>query len=255
MWPKWLNSRRRRHVSATSPPSSPSPLSRPRSRSNRFSYSSFKDIDALLQFEPESPKSPTLFRNLSISPSVVRSFTITTTTTTTARTVPSSLCPITSPPKTGAIVFYFTSLHVIRRTFEDCRVVRSILLGLGVAIDERDVSIDEKFRDELRESLGRWNVTLPSVFIGGNYVGGADDIKRLYNSGELQGLIEQFPKSKTNGGCDLCGGMRFVVCDVCDGSHKVFAEKSGFRIRSCAKCNVNGLIRCPACFFVLPHTT
>lgn len=87
-------------------------------------------------------------------------------------------------------------------------------------------------------------MTLPRVFIGGRYIGGAEDIKLMNENGELRSLIERLPRSDVNP-CDSCGGMRFVVCDQCNGSHKVYMDKSGFR--SCTVCNVNGLIRCPSC--------
>ncbi|XP_020209701.1 uncharacterized protein LOC109794668, partial [Cajanus cajan] len=161
--------------------------------------------------------------------------------------------PAALPPGLDqGVVVYFTSLRVVRRTFDDCRAVRSILRGLRVAVDERDVSIDDRFRDELHGILGRRSVALPRVFIGGVYIGGADEVRQLHESGELQRLIERLPRSNQIG-CDCCGGFRFLMCDECNGSHKVFTEKTGFR--SCSSCNANGLIRCPACFFVLPRHT
>ncbi|KAE9608063.1 hypothetical protein Lal_00003523 [Lupinus albus] len=250
MWSPWGGSSRPRPIlTAISLPSSSSEC-RSRFHSSRFSYSSFKDIDTLLENELDSSKSPSLSRKFHISPSLIHSFN-----NTNPRTVPTPSYSIIHPPHSdhNTIVFYFTTLRIIRRTYEDCRVVRSILQGLGITIDERDVSIDDRFRDELRSILGHWNITLPCVFIGGKYIGGADDVKRLYNSGELQVLIEKLPRSKANG-CDICGGLRFVVCDICDGSHKVFMEKSGSTIK-CGTCNANGLIRCPMCFFMLPRHT
>ncbi|XP_061376644.1 uncharacterized protein At5g39865-like [Gastrolobium bilobum] len=228
MWP-W-------RIRTTPPPPS-------RSRSCSFSCSSFKDIQTLLQPEPVpepgSPKSPSLFRRPRVSTSLLRSI--------------SSRSSVALPPESDhgdAVVVYYTSLRVVRRTFNDCRAVRSILRGFAVAIDERDVCIDNRFLEELQGILGRRNVPLPSVFVGGVYIGGADDVRRMHESGELKALIERLPRSEPYA-CDSCGGLRFVVCDECDGSHKVFTEKSGFR--SCISCNVNGLIRCPACFFVLPR--
>ncbi|KAK7311195.1 hypothetical protein RJT34_09174 [Clitoria ternatea] len=229
MWLPWATTR------SSSMPS-------PRSRTYTTSCSSFKDIQTLLRSEPQppSPKSPSLFRRLSVSHALLRSFS--------SRTVP-------SPPDSdhSSVVIYFTSLRVVRRTFDDCRAVRSILHGFAVAVDERDVSVDERFRQELQEILGRRSVPLPSVFIGGVYVGGAEDVSRQYDSGELQDLIEALPKTKRSAPCNMCGGLRFVVCDECDGSHRVFREKGGFR--SCSSCTTNGLIRCPVCFFVLPRHT
>ncbi|XP_004491017.1 uncharacterized protein At5g39865-like [Cicer arietinum] len=243
MWPHWLNSPRR---FGNSPPSSP-PLHL-QTRSVNFSCSSFKDIQTLIQPEPEPdyPKSPSLFRRIRISTAVLRALG----SSRTAAPPPKKL--VLPPGLDQYVVVYYTSLRVVRRTFDDCRIVRSILRHFRVAIDERDVSIDDRFRDELNGILGRRNVTLPRVFIGGVYIGGVEEVKLLHESGELHRLIERLPRSNQNG-CDFCGGFRFAVCDECNGSHKVFTEKSGFR--SCSSCNANGLIRCPACFFVLPRLT
>ncbi|KAH1211836.1 Uncharacterized protein GmHk_14G040185 [Glycine max] len=241
MWPPWLNSPSRFR---NTPPPSPSP-SHSRTRSFSFSCSSFKDIQSLLQEKPEpaAPKSPSLFRRVRISTAVLRAW-----------GASRAAAPAALPPGLDqGVVVYFTSLRVVRRTFDDCRAVRSILRGLRVAVDERDVSIDDRFRDELHAVLGcRGNLALPRVFVGGVYVGGADDVRQLHESGELHRLIERLPRSNLNA-CDSCGGFRFVVCDECNGSHKVFAEKNGFLC--CSSCNANGLIRCPACFFVLPRHT
>ncbi|ESW35566.1 hypothetical protein PHAVU_001G245400 [Phaseolus vulgaris] len=221
--------------------------SRPnRSRACSVSCTSFKDVQILLDSEPEpsSPKSPSLFRRLSVSPSLLRSL------SSPRAAAPSSFA---EPPYSdcSSIVLYYTSLRVVRRTYDDCRAVRSILHGFAVALDERDVSVDDRFREELQRILGSRRAPLPSVFIAGTYIGGAEDVRRLYDRGELHELIERLPLSRSIA-CDLCGGLRFVVCDKCDGSHKVFAEKSGaFRI--CSSCNSNGLIRCPSCFVVQPR--
>ncbi|KAG4920205.1 hypothetical protein JHK86_049018 [Glycine max] len=217
--------------------------SRPnRSRSFPIPCSSFKDIQSILQSQPQPPS---LFRRLIISPSLIRSFS-------SPRAATSSIEP---PPDSdrSAVVVYYTSLRVVRRTYDDCRAVRSILRGFAIAIDERDVSVDERFREELQRILVHRSVMLPSVFVGGLYIGGADEVRKLYESGELHELIGRLPKSQRNM-CDLCGGLRFVECDECDGSHKVFGEKSG-GFRSCSSCNSNGLIRCPACFVVQPQHT
>ncbi|KAF5809545.1 putative glutaredoxin, Thioredoxin-like superfamily [Helianthus annuus] len=47
------------------------------------------------------------------------------------------------------VVIYFTSLRGIRRTYEDCYAVRMILKFFRVYIDERDVSMDSAYRNEL----------------------------------------------------------------------------------------------------------
>ncbi|KAI6670949.1 hypothetical protein NL676_005834 [Syzygium grande] len=148
------------------------------------------------------------------------------------------------------IVVYFTSLRVVRSTFEDCKAVRSILRGFCVRIDERDLSMDSGFLAELQGILGhggggqRGKLGLPRVFIGGRYVGGAEEIRQLHEIGELKKLVEGAPPAEP-GVCGACGGYRFVLCGECDGSHKLYAEKTGFR--SCTACNENGLVKCPSC--------
>lgn len=49
--------------------------------------------------------------------------------------------------------------------------------------------------------------------------------------------------------CGGCGGVRFVPCDACSGSCKVFVadDEDGGAFRRCPECNENGLVRCPVC--------
>ncbi|XP_021716811.1 uncharacterized protein At5g39865-like, partial [Chenopodium quinoa] len=158
------------------------------------------------------------------------------------------------PPSPEArIVVYYTSLRVIRHTFEACRSVIAILHGFQVVIDERDILMDLGFMSELRELLGlkpAEQLSLPRVFIGGRYIGGADEVKYLNEIGELKKLVSGIPPKKP-GTCVTCGGYRFILCADCSGSHKIFSEKIGFR--SCLVCNENGLIRCPDCSSPLLH--
>ncbi|GAB4824299.1 hypothetical protein Ancab_007185 [Ancistrocladus abbreviatus] len=158
---------------------------------------------------------------------------------------PQTDSPVTIPGSETRIVVYYTSLRVVRPTFEACRTVQSILSGFRVCIDERDVSMDSKFMEELQRILGRdERLTLPRVFIGGRYIGGAEELKHLHEIGELKKLVEGMPAAEP-GVCETCGSYRFILCNECSGSHKIYSEKIGFR--SCTSCNVNGLIRCPTC--------
>ena len=159
--------------------------------------------------------------------------------------LPPQLPGISVPGGEQRIVVYFTSLRVVRSTFEDCKVVRSILRGFRVKIDERDLSMNSGFLSELREILGqRRKLTLPRVFIGGRYVGGAEEVRQLHEAGELKKLVEGLAAADL-GVCDVCGGYRFILCNDCDGSRKLYTEKAGFKV--CTACNENGLIRCPPC--------
>ncbi|CAH9121088.1 unnamed protein product [Cuscuta epithymum] len=154
---------------------------------------------------------------------------------------------ISLPGSETKIVVYLTSLRVVRRTFEDCKDVQAILRSFRVSIDERDLSMDARFMDELKTILGireKRKLTLPRVFIGGRYIGGADEIRQLHEAGELKGYLEGLPPANP-ATCEVCDGYRFTLCQDCNGSRKYYSEKSGFRI--CTTCNENGLIRCSSC--------
>ncbi|XP_042415446.1 uncharacterized protein At5g39865-like [Zingiber officinale] len=152
-------------------------------------------------------------------------------------------------PQPDVVVLYTTSLRAIRRTFEDCRVVRSILDGLGVAVDERDVSMDTGFRQELQVAMeGLRPFALPQVFIGGRCLGGVAEIYAMHEAGELGRALEPVVRRRDSrfSVCGGCSGVRFVPCSVCRGSRKVFVEEEG-RARRCVECNENGLVRCQDC--------
>ncbi|KAJ3673786.1 hypothetical protein LUZ60_005778 [Juncus effusus] len=160
------------------------------------------------------------------------------------------------------VVFYFTSLRGIRKTFEDCCVVRLILRGYGVKVDERDLSMDRGFKDELHQILGegtRWQ--LPRVFINGKDFGGVEEVKQMHESGELSRVLEgcEMLVEEEKGPCDECGDVRFVMCETCFGSCKIYhnidesyheTEGEGEIIGDfmrCPNCNENGIVKCQAC--------
>ncbi|KEH41459.1 putative thioredoxin-like protein [Medicago truncatula] len=159
------------------------------------------------------------------------------------------------PGAEDRIVFYFTSLRGIRKTYEDCCSVRMILKGFRVRVDERDISMDSSYRKELQNALGDKMVTLPHVFIRGKHVGNAEEIRLLHESGELENLLKGFPIKDSGFVCERCGDARFVPCSKCNGSRRVFEEEKGKLRRyndaslekRCIDCNENGLIRCPTC--------
>ncbi|KAL5994635.1 hypothetical protein ACLOJK_024688 [Asimina triloba] len=144
------------------------------------------------------------------------------------------------------VVVYFTSLRGIRRTYEDCCVVRSILAGFWVLVDERDVSMDAAYRRELQSLLSQPAVALPQVFVRGKHMGGAEEVRMLHETGELAKILEGLPLRNPGLGCKHCGNARFVLCGNCDGSRKVFVEEEG-RLRRCPECNEHGLVRCEFC--------
>jgi glutaredoxin 3 len=68
-----------------------------------------------------------------------------------------------------------------------CRRAKELLKGKSVAFEEIDVSNDQKTRDELESSTGF--ATVPMIFIDGKFVGGANDLSELDESGKLDGML------------------------------------------------------------------
>lgn len=156
------------------------------------------------------------------------------------------------------VVLYFTSLRGVRKTYEDCWDTKVILQSYSVVIDERDVAMHGGYKEELRGVLKeRFTGKLPQVFADGRHLGGAEEVKRMHEGGELGkalGKCESVPVKKGGPGkepCSGCGGMRFVPCETCSGSCKVFVSEDGEEeiggFVRCKDCNENGLIRCPIC--------
>ncbi|GFQ01325.1 uncharacterized protein at3g28850 [Phtheirospermum japonicum] len=83
--------------------------------------------------------------------------------------------------------------------------------GVGVKVDGRDVSMHSGFKEELKELLGDgfFEVGLLRVFIGKEYIGGTDEIRRLNKDGKLEKLVE---------GCELL--------DDIGGDGDLFLERS-----------------------------
>ncbi|CAN0908854.1 Uncharacterized protein At5g39865 [Linum grandiflorum] len=153
-------------------------------------------------------------------------------------------CP---PGGSDAVVVYTTSLRGVRKTYDACTRVLSLMELQRVATDERDVSLHAEFLTELRELVGE-SLSLPRVFIKGRYVGGVEEVEALNETGRL-GRILNFARVERMGSerqaCEGCGGARFVPCLECGGSCKVYVD--GVNKGRCGKCNENGLAHCPAC--------
>ncbi|RLM91672.1 hypothetical protein C2845_PM08G00280 [Panicum miliaceum] len=169
-------------------------------------------------------------------------------------------CPERRPPGPagGGVVLYTTTLHGVRRTFEDCERARELVeacaeaSGVG-AVDERDVSLHGEYLRELRELTGDGASAPPRLFVMGRYVGGAEECVKLAESGKLREMMRwvkargEACAAKDGRGCEGCGGARFVPCWECGGSRKVVVAEGGGEVERCAKCNENGLMMCPLC--------
>ncbi|XP_074285989.1 uncharacterized protein At3g28850 [Silene latifolia] len=151
------------------------------------------------------------------------------------------LCP---PGGEECVVIYTTTLRGIRKTFEDCNVVRSAIESYQIRVIERDISMDSGFKEELRKLMGKKDVKVPAVFVKGRLIGGANEVIKLDEEGRLEGLLAGISKGVL--GCQGCGGIRFVMCMECNGSCKVLDERHRCMVR-CGECNENGLVHCPLC--------
>uniref|UniRef100_A0A5B7BEG6 Glutaredoxin domain-containing protein n=1 Tax=Davidia involucrata TaxID=16924 RepID=A0A5B7BEG6_DAVIN len=151
-------------------------------------------------------------------------------------------CP---PGGDDSVILYTTGLRGIRKTFEDCNSIRFLLESFRVLFFERDVSMHSEFREELWRTLGE-KVVPPKLFIKGRYIGGAEEVLTLHEQGKLRPLFDGVPIDRSEGRCEGCAGIRFVVCFNCNGSHKIITNDDGLSIQ-CPECNENGLIICPIC--------
>eukprot|EP00850_Spirogloea_muscicola_P014318 SM000102S09176 [mRNA] locus=s102:45733:48372:- [translate_table: standard] len=161
-----------------------------------------------------------------------------------------AICP---PCGMDGAVLYTTSLrgvhahlhwpHTDKATAAGGSRARALLEALGVAVDERDVSLHLEYRDELRALLGPTVGPVPHLFVRGFHIGGAADIERLHEGQALAPLLQGLPRLE--GKCMMCNGMRFVPCHACNGSRKL--SEKGRAVLACSYCNENGLMRCPLC--------
>jgi glutaredoxin domain-containing cysteine-rich protein 1 len=119
------------------------------------------------------------------------------------------------------VILYTTSLRGIRKTFEDCNQVRFLLENLDVNFHERDISKDLGYREELWKVLV-FRAIPPRLFITGWYIGGAEEVVGLHECGRLRPLVRQFLVGCNGASCEGCGGMKFMLCSACNGSHSLY---------------------------------
>ena len=70
-----------------------------------------------------------------------------------------------------------------------CHAAKRLLSSKGVSFTEYNVAMDAEKRAEMmqRSNGGR---TVPQIFIGGQHVGGSDDIHALDRAGKLDPLLQ-----------------------------------------------------------------
>ena len=67
--------------------------------------------------------------------------------------------------------------------------VTNVLLQLGVSFKGVDVLADDAIRQGIK-AFSNWP-TIPQVYVKGEFVGGCDIVREMYQSGELQRLLEE----------------------------------------------------------------
>jgi len=87
------------------------------------------------------------------------------------------------------------------------------------------------FKEELKELLGEGyygKEGLPKVFIKKKYNGGVEEIQKLHDDKKLKKLLDCCERIDNieggDGGCEACGDIKFVPCETCYGSCKIYYE-------------------------------
>ncbi|XP_076005285.1 glutaredoxin domain-containing cysteine-rich protein 1 [Genypterus blacodes] len=152
----------------------------------------------------------------------------------------------------GRIVIYTTSFRVVRTTFERCEMVRKIFQNHRMKFVEKNIALDSEYGKELEERCKRVGEppSLPVVFIDGHYLGGAEKILDMNESGELQDLLTKIERVQQPQTCQTCGGFAFIPCPMCHGSKMSVYRNcftDSFKALKCTSCNENGLQACVTC--------
>ncbi|KAI3752671.1 hypothetical protein L2E82_24706 [Cichorium intybus] len=116
-------------------------------------------------------------------------------------------CP---PGGENALVIYTTTLRGIRKTFEECNIVRGIIESHHVRMIEHDVSMDSGFKGELRILLGKKQVKVPIVLVKRRLIGGSDEVTKLEEEGKLRILLAGIPTVAV-AVFKGCGGVNYII--------------------------------------------
>ena len=85
-----------------------------------------------------------------------------------------------------AVVLYMKGTPVFPQCGFSAMAVQ-ILTHLGVKFEARDVLADPAVRQGIKE-FSNWP-TIPQLYVKGEFVGGSDILKEMYQSGELQTFL------------------------------------------------------------------
>tara|TARA_B100000929_G_scaffold68349_1_gene52125 strand:+ start:514 stop:771 length:258 start_codon:yes stop_codon:yes gene_type:complete len=69
-----------------------------------------------------------------------------------------------------------------------CHRAKALLNDKGVAFEEHDITMGGPQREEMIQRAGG-RTTVPQIFIGGDHIGGSDDLVALEREGKLDALL------------------------------------------------------------------
>ncbi|XP_070495736.1 glutaredoxin domain-containing cysteine-rich protein CG31559-like [Chironomus tepperi] len=150
----------------------------------------------------------------------------------------------------GKIVLYTTSMGVVRSTYAKCQAMKQILRTLMVKFEERDVFMCFSHQKEIRERMQSDDIDVPQLFVDGHYIGNADQVERLNETGELRMMLKPFKTQNSLTTCNMCGGYKMLPCTSCGGSKKSIHRNhftAEFIALKCMNCDEVGLVKCYNC--------
>ncbi|CAL2035288.1 unnamed protein product [Caenorhabditis brenneri] len=159
----------------------------------------------------------------------------------------------------SGVVVYLTSCGVLRRSFDRCKAVTSLLEAFRVKFEVRDLNISMFHVEELAKKL-KLNQefqrelifdSLPLIYVDGYFLGNDKTLVELNDKKVLERILEKYKTSPTRAICSDCGNRGYVVCRMCHGSRRHHVATS-FEIRfglvlRCSFCDENGISRCKKC--------
>ena len=88
-----------------------------------------------------------------------------------------------------------------------------------------------RIQEERKELLGEGYYGkrgLPKVFIGKKYIDGVKEIHKLHDDKKLEKLLDCCERIDDieggDGGCEVCGDIKFVPCETCHECCKIYYE-------------------------------
>ena len=99
----------------------------------------------------------------------------------------------------GKVVVYTTSMGVVRTTYQRCLQVQRILGTLLINYEERDVSMNRQEQNELKERTKSKRVSVPQVFVEGQFLGVSLSLCSCSNNSPLALIVCKSATATTAG--------------------------------------------------------